>query len=338
MSSPHVFEKHSVAGTMYRVLAALIPGVILYVIAFGPAILVSLALASATALVTEALILKMRAYPVKPFVTDGSALLTAWLLALSIPPLAPWWLVVVGTAFAIVFAKQLYGGLGNNLFNPAMIGFAVLMVSFPAYMTHWPAPTVLAQAHLGLGETLAYMFGGSLPTGVTVDAINMATPLDNLKTQLMQEHTVAEVLSMPIYDVIGGKGSLWVALMYLLGGIYLIYARVITWHIPAAFLGGLFLVATGFHFYDANHYAVPWFHLLTGGTMLGAFFIATDPVSACGTNLGKLIFGFAIGALVFVIRVLGGYPDGVAFSVLIMNAAVPLIDAYTQPRVYGHKA
>jgi electron transport complex, RnfABCDGE type, D subunit len=336
MSSPHIFEGHGVSGTMFRVMAALVPGIVFYVIAFGPSILISLTIASLTALAVEAAMIRLRAYPVKPFVTDGSVLLTAWLLALSIPPMSPWWLIVVGTVIAVVFAKHLFGGLGNNLFNPAMVGFAALMISFPAYMTHWPAPTVLAGVHLGFGDQLAYMLTGALPAGMEVDAINMATPLDTLKTQLHLHHTVSEVLQMPIFDVIGGKGSMWIAAMYLLGGIYLWRARIISLHIPLAFLGGLFLMGAFFYLKDADHYVAPWFHLATGGTMLGAFFIATDPVTAAATPRGKLIFGFAAGALTYVIRVLGGYPDGVAFSVLILNAFVPLIDTYTQPRVFGH--
>jgi electron transport complex protein RnfD len=336
MSSPHIFEGHSVGQTMFRVMAALVPGIVFYVIAFGPSILVTLTIASITAIVAEVAMLKIRSYPVKPFVLDGSVLLTAWLLALSIPPMSPWWLIVTGTVIAVVFAKHLYGGLGNNLFNPAMVGFAALMISFPAYMTHWPAPMALSTVHLGFGDQLAYMLTGSLPAGMDVDAINMATPLDTLKTQLHLHHTAGEVLQMPIFDVIGGKGTVWIALMYLLGGIYLWRAKIITPHIPLAFLGGLFLMATIFYLKDADHYVAPWFHLATGGTMLGAFFIATDPVTASSTPKGKLIFGLGIGALTYVVRVLGGYPDGVAFSVLIMNAFVPLIDTYTQPRVFGH--
>jgi len=336
MSSPHIFEGHGVGQTMFRVMAALVPGIIVYVIAFGPSILISLTIASITAVAVEALMLKIRNYPVKPFVFDGSVLLTAWLLALSIPPMSPWWLIVTGTVIAVVFAKHLYGGLGNNLFNPAMVGFAALMISFPAYMTHWPAPLVLSGTHLGFADQLAYMLTGSLPAGMDADAVNMATPLDTLKTQLHLHHTVSEVLHMPIYDVIGGKGTMWIAVMYLLGGIYLWRARIISLHIPLAFLGGLFLMAAFFYLKDADHYVAPWFHLVTGGTMLGAFFIATDPVTAASTPKGKIIFGLGIGALTYVVRVLGGYPDGVAFSVLIMNAFVPLIDTYTQPRVFGH--
>ncbi|HUX63839.1 electron transport complex subunit RsxD [Sulfuricella sp.] len=336
MSSPHVLTPGSSVRTiMLLVLLALLPAIAAYYFFFGPGILISLALASVTALVAEAAMLQLRNYPVKHFLTDGSAILTAWLLALSIPPLAPWWLIVVGTAFAIIVAKHLYGGLGNNLFNPAMVGFAVLMISFPSYMTQWTAPLLLTQHPVGFSEALQYYFSGTLQ-GVNLDAVTMATPLDTLKTQLNLQHTVSEVKNMPIFGNFGGKGGEIVAAMYLLGGLFLLQQRIITWHTPVSFLVTLALVAALFNGIDPSRYASPMFHLFTGGAMLGAFFIATDYVTSPTTPLGKLIFGASAGFLVYVIRVFGGYPDGIAFAVLIMNAAVPLIDAYTQPRVYGH--
>lgn len=337
MSSPHVLTPgNSVSAIMLTVLAALLPAIAAYYYFFGPAILVSLALASITALLAEAAMLRLRNYPLKHFLTDGSALLTAWLLALSVPPLAPWWLIVVGTAFAIVVAKHLYGGLGNNLFNPAMVGFAVLMISFPATMTQWPAPLLLSQHPVGFGEALQYAFSGSLH-GVKLDAVTMATPLDTLKTQLNLQHTVGEVKNMPIFGTFGGKGTEMIAAMVLFGGLFLWQRRIISWHTPVSFLAALALVAAIFNGIDPSRYASPMFHLFTGGAMLGAFFIATDYVTAPTTPGGKLIFGAGVGFLEYVIRVFGGYPDGIAFSILIMNAAVPLIDAYTQPRVFGHK-
>ncbi|MDD5330770.1 MAG: electron transport complex subunit RsxD [Sulfuricella sp.] len=336
MSSPHVLTPgSSVSRIMLTVLAALLPAIAAYVYFFGPAILISLTLASITALAAEAAVLRLRDFPVKYFLFDGSALLTAWLLALSIPPLAPWWLIVVGTAFAIVVAKHLYGGLGNNLFNPAMAGFAVLMISFPSFMTHWPTPLTLAQHTVGLGDALQVYFSGGLP-GARLDAVTMATPLDTLKTQLSLQHTMDEVKRMPIFGTFGGKGTETVATMYLLGGLFLLRKRIITWHTPVSFLVALIAISAFFNSVDASRYATPLFHLFTGGALLGAFFIATDYVTAPVTPRGKLIFGAGVGVLEYLIRVFGGYPDGIAFSVLIMNAAVPLIDAYTQPRVYGH--
>ncbi len=332
----YVSETLGVGAVMARVLLALGLGIAAYVVYFGPAILVSLALASLTALACEAAMLRLRGYRIAPFLKDGSALVTAWLLALSMPPLAPWWLIVGGTAFAIVIAKHLYGGLGSNLFNPAMAGYALLLVSFPVQMTQWPAVHMLAAVHLGLGESLAYIFLGQLPPGVSLDAVTMATPLDLLKTQLKLGHTVHEVTQSPVYGQVGGRGSEILALAYLAGGLFLLQQRIITWQVPVAMLAALFATALWFHVYDPDRYVAPWFHLASGGAMLGAFFIATDPVTGPTTPRGKLIFGAAIGLLVYLIRTFGGYPDGVAFAVLIMNMAVPLIDTYTQPRVIGH--
>ena len=338
MNSPFITtQRASVSTIMLKVLLALVPAIGAYYFYFGPAILISVVLASVTALAAEAGMVKLRGYPVQNALYDGSALVTAWLLALSIPPIAPWWLVVVGTLFAIVVAKHLYGGLGNNLFNPAMVGFAVLIISFPTFMTHWPAPESLAHSTLSFSQHLQHIFSGTLPEGVKPDAITMATPLDTVKTQLQLQHSLNDIRQAPIFGALSGKGTEIVALCYLLGGLFLPQQRIITWHIPTAVLGGLVLTAAAFSVADPAHYPSPLFHLFAGGAMIGAFFIATDYVTAPTTPKGKLIYGGAIGVLEYLIRVLGGYPDGVAFSVLIMNAAVPLIDAYTQPRVYGHK-
>lgn len=333
----YIAEKTSVSSIMLKVLFALLPAITAYVVYFGPAILVSITLATLTAVGCEALVLKLRNYPIKPFLLDGSAVVTAWLLALSMPPLAPWWLVVTGTAFAILVAKHLYGGIGNNPFNPAMVGYAVMIISFPVQMTQWIAPEMLASAHLSFGQQLHYIFAGVLPNQISLDAITSATPLDTLRTQFKLDHTLSEIRQLPIFGWVGGKGSEMVALWYLAGGLYLWQQRIITWHVPAAFLAGLAVTATLFQVYDADRYTTPLFQLFSGGAMLGAFFIATDPVTGPTTPMGKLIFGAGIGFLTYVIRTLGGYPDGVAFGVLIMNICVPLIDAYTQPAVFGHK-
>lgn len=334
--SPYLSNAPSVSIIMLKVLLALLPGLAAYVWVYGTGIVVSLLLASVTALASEALVLKWRARPVLPFLLDGSALVTAWLLALALPPLAPWWLVVVGTLFAIVIAKQLYGGLGYNPFNPAMIGYAVLLISFPVLMTQWPSPLALAQAHLGFTDQLHYIFGRLLPDGVQVDAISSATPLDYLKTQLTLQHNVSDISQAPIFGQFGAMGGEWVTAAYLLGGLYLVQQRIISWHIPVAFLATLALMASVFHFVNPAHYADPLFHLFSGAAMLCAFFIATDPVSGPTTPGGKLVFAAGIGVLTYLIRVYGGYPDGVAFAVLLMNICVPLIDAHTQPRVFGH--
>jgi electron transport complex protein RnfD len=278
--------------------------------------------------------LKARGYPAKPFLTDLSAIVTACLLALSLPSLAPWWLIVTGTLFAIVVAKHLYGGLGQNIFNPAMVGYAVLIVSFPVQMTQWAAPLELTSAHLTLAQSAAVIFGSDVPKA-TLDAVTMATPLDALRTGLLQQHTVDEIMVQPIFGHYGGTGFEWLAGAFLLGGLVLWALRIISWHVPLAFLAGIWLTAGFLHFYDAGRFGAPWFHLFAPSVMLGAFFIATDPVSGATTPRGKLIFGLGAGFLTIVIRTWGGYPDGVAFAILLMNLCAPLMDQYTQPRVYG---
>jgi electron transport complex protein RnfD len=336
-SSPFISTPSSVSQIMLRVLLALLPGIALYVWYFGPAILVSLTLASITALATEAVMLKLRNRPIKPFLSDNSALLTAWLLALSIPPLAPWWLIVVGTAFAISVSKHLYGGLGNNPFNPAMVGYAVLIISFPVHMTHWLAPNALGHVEFSFAEQLNYIFNGVLPEGQTLDAVTTATPLDTLKTQLHLSLSPEQIRHMPIFGHLAGKGSEMVALGFAAGGIYLLFARIITWYLPAAFLISLFATAGIFYLVDPIHYVAPLFHWFSGAAMLAAFFIITDPVTSPTTIKGKFIFAAGIGVLTYLIRVFGGFPDGVAFATLLLNICVPLIDAWTQPKVFGKK-
>ncbi len=338
MSAPYMTGNTSVSTIMFKVMLALLPGIAAYVWVFGGGVLVSLVLASATALASEALMLKLRGRPIAPFLSDNSALVTGWLLALALPPLAPWWLVVVGTLFAIVIAKHLYGGLGYNPFNPAMIGYAVLLISFPVVMTQWPAPLALAQAKLSFFDQAIFIFQRVLPAGFQVDAVTTATPLDYLKTQLKMDGALMEVIRQaPVFGNLGARGGEYVTGAYLLGGLYLLQQRIISWHIPVAFLGALALVSGVFHLANPEHYAGPLFHLFSGASLLCAFFIATDPVSGPTTPNGKLVFAAGIALLTWLIRSYGGYPDGVAFAVLLMNICVPLIDAHTQPRVFGHK-
>jgi electron transport complex protein RnfD len=334
MPAPFILDRTSVTQVMAWVLAALLPAVGTYVWLFGPGILVTLSLATATALAAEAAMLKARGYPAQPFLADLSAVVTAWLLALSLPSLAPWWLIVAGTLFAIVVAKHLYGGLGQNIFNPAMVGYAVLIVSFPVQMTQWAGPLSLTGESLTLAQSAAVIFGGDVPLA-TLDAVTMATPLDSLRTGLLQQHTVDEIMTQPIFGRFGGTGFEWLAAAFLAGGLVLWALRIISWHVPLAFLAGVWLAAGFLHFYDAGRFGAPWFHLFAPSVMLGAFFIATDPVTGATTPRGKLIFGLGAGFLTLVIRTWGGFPDGVAFAILLMNLAVPLIDQTTQPRVYG---
>jgi H+/Na+-translocating ferredoxin:NAD+ oxidoreductase subunit D len=321
---------------MFKVLLGLVPGIIAYAWLFGGGILITLALATTTALATESLMLKLRKRPVQPFLTDYSAVITAWLLALAIPPLAPWWLIVVGTAFAIVIAKQLYGGLGYNPFNPAMIGYAVLLISFPVLMTKWPAALSLAETKLSFMDQFHYIFNHALPVNVTMDAVTSATPLDYLKTQLKLKQSMESIQTAPLFGALGGKGSEYVTIAYLLGGLFLWQQKIITWHLPTAFLGSIAVISGLFWLINPSQFATPVLHIFSGASILAAFFILTDPVSGPTTPKGKLYFAAGAGVITYLIRVYGGYPDGVAFAVIFMNICVPLIDAYTQPRVFGH--
>lgn len=339
-AAPHVVAPTAhkgVARVMRIVLYTLIPTVILHVLFFGPGLLVQILLGCATALAAEAFALRLRRKPLAPFLGDYSAIITAVLLALCLPPLAPWWLIVSGTAFAILLAKHLYGGLGSNPFNPAMVGYAVLLVSFPVQLLQWLPPQAgLSHAQLSLVDVLTTIFTGALPSHLTWDAITSPTPLNSLRTDLALGMTMSEAQANPIFGMFGGHGWQWINLATLAGGIALLGLRIIRWHIPAAMLGALAACASLMYVIDPGAYAGPIFHLTSGASMLGAFFIATDPVSAATSDRGRLVYGAGIGVVTYVIRTWGGYPEGVAFAVLLMNLSVPLIDRYTIPRIYGH--
>ncbi|GAB4182273.1 MAG: electron transport complex subunit RsxD [Rhodocyclaceae bacterium] len=328
--SPHVTDAPSVRTLMLKVLAGLVPGIVGYVWFFGAGILASIAIASAAALAGEAAILRARGKPLALFLGDGSALVTAWLIALAFPPISPWWLTAAASLFAIVLVKHLYGGLGQNPFNPAMAAFCAMIVAFPALMSQWPAP----------GLSFATQLGLILGADRSVDAVTAATALDALRTGLREAGpagSVAELLaSRPAFGAFGGRGWEWIAAGYALGGLWLLQQRVFTWHVPLAFLAAFALVSGGFHLWDPAHHASALFHLASGGTMLAAFFIATDPVTGSTTPRGKIIYGAGIACIAWLIRAFGAFPDGIAFAVLLMNICVPLIDRYTQPPVFGH--
>lgn len=334
-SSPHLPGHNSVARMMREVLLALIPGILCAWWFFGWGVPINILIAAATCVLAEAATLALRGRPVAETLADSSALLTGVLLALALPPLAPWWLPVIGGLFAIVVAKQLYGGLGYNPFNPAMVGYVVLLISFPREMTLWNPPVGLGAEQLSLAAGLAWKLLGTLPADSGLDALTMATPLDHVKTALGMSQTLREIYAAPLFGGFAGHGWEWVSLAWLLGGAYLLWRRIIGWQIPAGMLGALCVIALLFHAGDTDSNPSPLFHLLSGATMLGAFFIATDPVSASTTPRGRLYYGAGIGILVYVIRTWGGYPDGVAFAVLLMNMAAPTIDYYTKPRVFG---
>jgi len=329
ISSPHNHDGSSVSVIMLSVGLALLPGLACYVRFFGWGIVVQCLLAVIFALTLEYLMLKLKRRPAKAFLMDGSAVVTGLLFALTISPLSPWWITLSGIAFAIIVAKHLYGGLGHNLFNPAMAGYVFVLLCFPAQMNIWP--TALENP-LTLVSYLQAILGSEQ---INFDAISGATVLGDIKSQLGSMSMISEIRLDPIYGHYGGLAWEWVSGGFMLGGIALLLFRVIQWQIPVATLAGIVILSIIFNFYDIDIYAPASFHLFSGGTFLCAFFIASDPVTASTTPAGRLIYGCLIGILIYLIRVWGDYPDGVAFAVLGANALVPLIDYYTRPSVIG---
>lgn len=322
---------------MLQVQIAAIPALLTHIYLFGFGIVVQWMLAVATLIVVEYVMLKMRGRPVMPFMTDMSALITVTGLVFCIPPEAPWWIIVSGSAFALIFGKHLYGGLGYNPFNPAMLGYAFLLISFPLQMTQWSLPMNLSGHALGFMDSASYILTGQIP-GITLDAITGATPLNEVRTGISQGISVVDTLHNDSNSNLFGLSSWgWVNVAFMVGGIWMIITRSISWQFPVGFLGSLAVISFVFNQIDPNTYAPVSFTLLSGGTMLAAFFIITDPVTASTTPKGKFIYACGIGVLVYVIRNWGAFPDGIAFAILLMNIAVPLIDQYTQPRVFGHK-
>lgn len=344
-SSPYTHNHRQTSRIMMLVIVAALPGILVQSWFFGWGTFIQLILAIVAACLAEALVLRLRKQSIARTLADNSALLTGLLLAISIPPFAPWWMVVLGTVFSVIIAKQLYGGLGQNPFNPAMIGYVVLLISFPVQMTSWLPPHGIAAVTPGFMDALQVIFTGHTTAGqdmnalkLGIDGISQATPLDTFKTSLHAGQPVETVLNAAIYHgALAGIGWQWVNVAYLVGGLFLLWQKAIRWHIPVSFLVSLAFCSTLGWLLHPESVASPQMHLLSGATMLGAFFILTDPVTASTTNRGRLIFGALAGLLVWLIRSFGGYPDGVAFAVLLANITVPLIDYYTRPRVYGHR-
>lgn len=340
-SSPHLHSPLSTSKVMQYVLFATVPGFVGLSWNFGWGTAINLFIACVTALLLEAGIMALRKRPAVFYLKDFSALVTAVLLGLALPPLAPWWLVVIGIFFAIAIAKHLYGGMGYNPFNPAMVGYVVLLISFPVEMTTWLTPRELLPEGTSLpslGEAIQIVFGISQSATTLLDGVTGATPLDAFKhnSGMMVAQFYAEE---PLFSQaeIASFGWEWVNFGFLIGGGWLLYKRVFTWHAPVAMLVSLATISA--LFYDGGSSTSggsPQLHLFSGATMLGAFFIVTDPVTSATSNKGRLIYGAGVGILIYVIRVWGNYPDAVAFAVLLMNFAAPLLDNYTLPRTYGH--
>jgi electron transport complex protein RnfD len=323
---------------MLQVLFALIPAAVAHVWFFGPGLIFNLLVALVFAVAGEYLVMVIRKRAPGVALSDYTALITAALLAFALPSLTPWWVTATGVLFAVVVAKHLYGGVGFNVFNPAMAGYVVILIAFPVHMNLWVAPSVgdIDYQHLTVLQTLTFTVTGALPDALPYDAISRATPLDLMKTGLNNMRTVTEIRASPLMGDFGGRGWEWIGNFLALGGAWLLVKKVIRWHIPVGVAAGLLVPAGLMYLLAPGSSPSPGFHLFSGATILCAFFIATDPVSAATSPRGRLVYGFGIGLLIYCIRTWGSYADGVAFAVLLMNMAVPAIDYLTRPTIVGH--
>lgn len=308
------------------VLLGCAPGILALFWLQGWGVLINLMLCASAALLTEALLLALRKQPTESALSDFSALVTAVLLAAALPSQAPWWLPFCATVVAIGLGKQAFGGVGRNLFNPAMVGYAFVLLSFPQQMHHWPGQAV------GLIDSLLQAFNPA----DQIDAWASPTVLDALKHN--RSLTIDELFSQnPAFGHLGGRSSEWVNLAFLLGGLFLLQRKVCTWHAPAGLLGALFLCSLlGWNGSGSDSHGSPLLHLFSGSTMLAAFFIATEPVSGCRRPLARLVFGMGCGLLIYLIRIWGNFPDGTAFAILLMNLTVPGLDRWAERREQVH--
>lgn len=337
-SAPFTHGPTSVSTTMFTVLAALVPATLYNLYIFGlPAIFLFI-VTMAACMVFEAACVRLGNGNPDRALGDGSVMITGWLLALSLPPWAPWWVAVVASFFAVCLAKHAFGGLGQNVFNPAMIGRVVVLVSFPVQMTAFVPPKPLfSAASPSFAEAMHITFG----MGTTLDGISAASALGFVKTELSKGVAVNHSLaSTPgLGDLMSGfhPGSMGETALplILLGGLFLLWRKIISWHIPVSMLATLFVLGAVFSTVDPARFTTGTFHLMSGASFLGAFFIATDYVTSPVSKKGQLVFGAGIGLLTWVIRSFAGYPEGVAFAVLLMNALTPIIDQHFRPRVFG---
>jgi len=336
--SPYWSARVATPSLMLQVLAALVPAAMAHVWFFGPGFFFNLLVAALFAVGGEYLMMVLRKRPPDVALMDYSALVTAALLAFALPSLTPWWVTATGTLFAIVVAKHLYGGLGFNIFNPAMAGYVVILIAFPMHLNLWIAPRIgdIDYQYLTILQTLKFTLTGILPDTLGFDAVSRATPLDVMKSGLNGLRTVSEIRANPIMGDFGGRGWEWIGNFLAIGGFWLLIKKIIRWHIPVGVGIGLLVPATIMYMVEPGTNPSPGFHLFSGATILCAFFIATDPVSAATSPRGRLVFGIGIGFLIYSIRTWGSYADGVAFAVLIMNMAVPAIDYLTKPHIVGH--
>ena len=349
ISSPMQHSQRSTGRLMLLVIAACIPGVATATWYFGFGVLINIMLAASMAIILEACALKLRGRDMRQHLSDNSALVTAVLFGIAMPPGASWWLVAMGIFFAIVIAKHIYGGLGQNLFNPAMCGYLLLLLSFPVEMTSWHIPndalvdgsSFSAFSLAGLRQSLLLsmpVFGSAqMSSPDSIDGLAMATPLIEFKMAGTGALLAAWDAGVSLFSRDSGAAWELVNMGYLCGGLFLIYKRIISWHIPCAIIATVTMMSMLFYAPDSSAvYGTPYLHLFGSATMIGAFFIATDPVSAATTVRGKIYYGIIIGLAIYGIRVWGSYLDSIAFAVLLGNFCAPALDYLCRPRIYGH--
>lgn len=320
--SPHIHQGQTIPRLMYDVIFAMLPAFVFSIYVFGLGALVVTLIAVLSAVLFEYLISK---YLLKrePDILDGSAVVTGMLLAFNVPSSLPWWLVVLGSFVAIGIGKMSFGGLGNNPFNPALVGRVFLLISFPVQMTTWPVPF---ESRMSMTDVVS----GATPLSVIKEGLKNGESLVNL----MQE--VPRHLDFLLGMQPGSMGEIS-GLLLILGFLYLLIRKVITWHIPVIIIGTMFVFSGLLWFGNPDRFADPLFHILTGGAMLGAIFMATDYVTSPMTVRGVVIYSIGIGVITILIRVFGAYPEGISFAILIMNAFVPLLNKYIKPTRFGEK-
>ena len=354
ISSPHTHSGKLTARVMFWVIFAMIPAIVLQVHYFGFGVLIQSALAIMFALLLELAVTRLRKKRMLSYISDFSVILTALILAVAIPPYAPYWVILIGTFCAVILGKHVYGGLGQNPFNPAMVGYVVLLVSFPLQMTTWMPPIALLAEPLTFHDAALLIFSGLTSDGfslhqltASIDGITQATPLDSARTfysalcsDCSADVAFYDLVKLPIFTQNGWDlAQEWwqINVAFLIGGVFLILKKIIHWQIPTAMLGSFALLDLLTELFGNGAQLSLPAQLMSGAMMFGAFFIATDPVTASITPRGKLVFGALVGSLLYLIRFYGNYPDGVAFAILLSNICVPLIDHYTRPRVAGHR-
>jgi len=323
-SSPHVYGKQSVKGLMYGVLIALIPTMLVSIYFFGMGALIVTLSSVLSAVAFEYLITRF-ILKSESTIMDGSAALTGLLLAFNVPSNLPLWIILVGSFVAIAVSKMSFGGLGNNIFNPALVGRVFLLISFPVQMTSWPKPMAITE------KMLPYL-----------DAETGATPLALVKEGVRNGVNLSEIQGIPsnmdmFIGNMGGSLGEVAAIALILGLVYMLVRKIITWHIPVSILGTIAIFTGLMHLGNPEKFTDPVFNMLTGGVLLGAIFMATDYVTSPMSTKGMLIYGVSIGVLTVVIRAFGSFPEGVSFAILIMNAFVPLINMYSKPKRFGEK-